>query len=184
MKTPQNFNSLSSFSTLTSSIFSSSSHSVLGSARGSELAGRMGSRSGRRPAPDASTFQGAVDSIRDILSRNLPEGFVVKKDSKVKGGTFCKAILEVICDTMPEDTDLEDFSTVSKPERRGIALVRYAFYPATYHPERLGSVAIYGANITAILADIRRTNTFFGHKVASVSIEAGRRPFLDVTLCA
>ena len=152
--------------------------------RGSERVSRTSSRGDRRPAPDASTFQGAVDSIRDILSRNLPEGFEVKKDSKVKGGTFCKAILEVISDTMPEERDMVSRSNVSNSTKKGRPLVRYAFYPSTYHPERLGSVAIYGVNITSILSDIRRTNTFFGHKVASVSIEAGRRPFLDVTLYA
>lgn len=63
-------------------------------------------------------------------------------------------------------------------------LISYAFYPGTYFPSRLGSVAIYADNVTSILAQIRASKSLFGIPVIEARLEQGRRPFIDVRFAA
>lgn len=122
--------------------------------------------------PTAS-IESAIDSIAAILATYSPTGCTVKREPAVKG-KCCKGIISVTIS--PKDTR----ETECPNDRR--SMVKYAFYASTTHPTQLGSVAIYAADLSKILYDIRRTRSLFGFRVANVAIEHGRRPFIDVTL--
>lgn len=65
-----------------------------------------------------------------------------------------------------------------------VPLVMYAFYSDILHPNKLGSIAIYGDNPEATQKRVLTYGALFGHMVKRVTIENGRRPFVDVTLVA
>ena len=58
----------------------------------------------------------------------------------------------------------------------------YVFFPSHTDSTRLGSVAVYSANVTALLATIRNSRSLFGQPVKTVSVEYGLHPFLDVKI--
>lgn len=121
-----------------------------------------------------------INSIFNSLASNASKGEVVVKERPAKGSS-CKGIINVFS-RRDLDREQEDRDTRRFPIRKAVPIVKYAFYPDTYRPERLGSVAIYGENATARYMTIARDSSFFGHRVRSVSIEVGRRPFVDVKL--
>ncbi len=51
-------------------------------------------------------------------------------------------------------------------------------------PSRLGSIAIYAGNLSALLAQIMASKTLFGIPVVDAKIEYGVKPFLDVRFAA
>ena len=56
----------------------------------------------------------------------------------------------------------------------------YVFFPSHTDSARLGSVAVYSANVASLLVTIRNSRSLFGQPVKSVSVEYGYRAFLDV----
>ena len=58
----------------------------------------------------------------------------------------------------------------------------YVFFPSHTDRARLGSVAVYSANVATLLASIRNSGSLFGQPVKSVSVEYGYRAFLDVKI--
>lgn len=60
----------------------------------------------------------------------------------------------------------------------------YAFYPSIYSSDTLGSVAIYGENAMTAYHDLKLKGYLFGHKILSIKVEIGARPFVDVKLRA
>ena len=67
-----------------------------------------------------------------------------------------------------------------EPEEKDVLVERYVFYPSTYYPTRLGSVAIYGGNPVVMCGQMRKRGMLFGHSIMSARVEYGRCCFLDV----
>lgn len=74
------------------------------------------------------------------------------------------------------------FSVCRGYEADAPVIRRYAIYPDTYHPDKIGSVAIYCANAAMEYAKIKNQNGLFGRRIIDMKIEMGRRPFIDVKL--
>lgn len=123
------------------------------------------------------TIDQTISSIFRILSSTASENTVVVREKPSKTSTFCKGMISVF-----------DRSDIRRQEEdktfKATPVVRYAFYPDTYNPSRLGSIAIYGENAAALCSFIKKQKTIFGQIVISASVENGRRPFVDVRLRA
>lgn len=121
---------------------------------------------------------------------NLPDIVMLEW---LSGGAGCRATISIYdAETL---ASLEDAGTLlamaGNPDGKSNSklkkvppTIRYAFYPATLHPDRLGSVAIYCKDPRAVQKRIIGSGTLFGHAVVRATIEIGRRPFVDVTLAA
>lgn len=117
------------------------------------------------------SIESTINAIENNLVRNASSGLSVERKRGGKGQA-CKCMIHIFAEDKP----------VGKDKRT--PLMTYAFYPGTYFPSRLGSVAIYADNVTAILAQIRASKTLFGIPVVDVKLEYGRRPFIDVRFAA
>lgn len=123
------------------------------------------------------TIEQTISSIFRILSTTASDNSVVVREKPSKAATFCKGMISIF-DRNDLRQQEEDKSFKASP------IIRYAFYPDTYNPARLGSIAIYGKNAPALCAIINKQGALFGHNVISASVENGRRPFIDVRLRA
>ncbi|MDE5882246.1 MAG: hypothetical protein K2H60_10985 [Muribaculaceae bacterium] len=74
----------------------------------------------------------------------------------------------------------EDGFTIRRKAHKPIPFVKYVFYSNTFDPNRLDSVAIYGADVSIYQTNILKCSSFFGRKVVSATLEMGRRLFVDV----
>ena len=74
----------------------------------------------------------------------------------------------------------EDGFTTRRKAHKPIPFVKYVFYSNTLDPNRLDSVAIYGADVSIYQTNILKRSSFFGRKVVSATLEMGRRLFVDV----
>ncbi len=117
------------------------------------------------------SIESSILTIQNILSSNLAAGLTVVRKRAVRGSS-CKGVLNIVT------AGAEEGWKEKKP------LVTYAFYAGTYFPTRLGSVAIYAGNPTALLAQIKGSKTLFGIPVVDAKIEYGVKPFLDVSFAA
>lgn len=79
-------------------------------------------------------------------------------------------------DVMPQGVEPTTRPKVHKP----VPFVKYVFYSNTLDPNRLDSVAIYGADVSIYQTNILKRSSFFGRKVVSATLEMGRRLFVDV----
>ncbi len=126
----------------------------------------------RRKAPDRhSRIERDVRAIFQSLSYKSNDEEVVKLDMTT--GSSCIAMIRVY-----RRDDILAQPTKAAP------IVCYAFYPSSYDASKLGSVAIYGNGARARRAQILKQGFLFGYPVVNVTIEMGRRPFVDVTLRA
>ncbi|MDE6378898.1 MAG: hypothetical protein K2L11_00380 [Muribaculaceae bacterium] len=117
------------------------------------------------------SIESTINAIENNLVRNAAAGLSVER-KKAGNGQACKCMINIFAEEKPKGKDDR------KP------LLTYAFYAGTYFPSRLGSVAIYADNVTAILAQIRASKTLFGIPVVEATLECGRRPFIDVRFAA
>ena len=117
------------------------------------------------------SIESTINAIENHLVRNASAGLSVERKRGGKGQA-CKCMIHIFAEGKPQGKD----------DRT--PLMTYAFYAGTYFPSRLGSVAIYGDNVTALLAQIRASRTLFGIPVVDVKMEYGRRPFIDVRFAA
>lgn len=117
------------------------------------------------------SIESTINAIENNLVRNVSAGLSVERKKAGKSQT-CKEMISIFAEDKPKGKD----------ER--IPLITYAFYPGTYFPSRLGSVAIYADNVTSILAQIRASKSLFGIPVVEARLEYGRRPFIDVRFAA
>ncbi len=60
----------------------------------------------------------------------------------------------------------------------------YVLYPSAIAPDELGSIAIYCERVSVQYEMLKCRGVLFGHRVKSVSLEMGLRPFVDVKLRA
>lgn len=123
------------------------------------------------------TIDQAISSIFRILSKTAADNSVVVREKPLKVSTFCKGMISIF-DRSDLRRQEEDKSFKATP------IVRYTFYPDTYNPSRLGSIAIYTTNALALCGMIRKYKTIFGYTIISANVENGRRPFIDVRLRA
>ena len=117
------------------------------------------------------SIESMIDAIENYLVRNASAGQSVER-KRAGRGQSCNCMISIFAEAKPKGKD----------ERT--ALQTYAFYPGTYIPTRLGSVAIYADNVTTLLAQIRSGKTLFGIPVLEATLEYGRRPFIDVRFAA
>lgn len=121
-----------------------------------------------------TTIDQEINSIFHNLTLLGSEQTVVRKE-KSPGKGSCRGIIAVF---NRDSLLLQEKDPSFKP----VPTVRYAFYPDTYFPGRLGSVAIYGENAETMCAKLKNQGIFFGRRIVSASVEFGRRPFVDVRL--
>ena len=127
-----------------------------------------------------STFSSIEQEITAIFNRmeaSLNEDLVVEKTRPSKGSTFCKGIVNVY---KASDLQKKKENKSRKPE----PIVSYAFYPDSFKPSRIGSVAIYGDKAFNRCLLLSKRGFLFGRKIVSAKVEQGRRPFVDVKLVA
>lgn len=140
------------------------------------------------------SVESQINSIFNSLSSTLSETSVVVKDRAPKGGS-CKGFISVFnkADLRRQNEEEKEYREYIRQGYSKESLqktfkatpsVKYAFYPNTISPDKLGSVAIYGKNLASLLLMIKKNNTLFGHRVISATTEIGIRPFLDVKVAA
>ena len=117
------------------------------------------------------SIESTINAIENNLVRNASSGLSVERKKSLRGQS-CKCMINIFAEEKPKGKD----------ERK--PLMTYAFYAGTYFPSRLGSVAIYADNVTAILAQIRASKSLFGIPVVEATLEYGRHPFIDVRFAA
>lgn len=119
------------------------------------------------------TIEQEIKTVFNNLERDLDKGFIAELSHPTRGASFCKAIINIY--------KLGDHSQRIRDKTfKAVPVESYAFYPSTYNPERIGSVAIYGTNSTRYCQHLEKRRILFGRRIANVSVELGRRPFVDV----
>ena len=118
-----------------------------------------------------------INSIFKGLVSNLPQNLVAVKASPNKDSSLCKGLIKVYIkdETVRTEDDKE------KPNSKRL-MESYAFYMKDFQDTRLESIAIYGNEVTSKYYTLKRLGYLFGYKIASLKIESGLRPFLDVKL--
>ena len=114
----------------------------------------------------------AIEGIFKILSTQTSDGTVVIKE-KGRKGSACIGVISILNrdDKQRQEADAGYKAT---------PIVQYAFYPDTYFPSRIGSVAIYGNDAPALCGRLKRQPTLFGMKIINAVVEYGKGPFVDV----
>lgn len=120
----------------------------------------------------AGSIESTIDSIADTIAANAQVGTTVKR-VPAERGMSCKGM--IIITTAPKGGEALSCAP---------AIVKYAFYASSTRPKQIGSVAIYAADITRILSEIRRSGSLFGFRVVKATVERGRRPFIDVEVAS
>lgn len=123
---------------------------------------------------NSTTISQEIERIFSTLSRKASDDTVVIKEKVHKGSSCCGMISIIKCEDFRRQK--EDGSYKATP------IVRYAFYPSTYFPSRLGSVAIYGEGAMALCCQLKGQRTLLGRKIIDAVVEFGKRPFVDVRL--
>lgn len=112
-----------------------------------------------------------IRSIFHALSSKAEKNQIVIIEQPIKGASR-KATISIY--------NRDDLSK----QRRPLPITMYAFYSHTFDDEKLGSVAIYGSDVSIQRNLILRNGFLFGHRVISANLEMGRRLFIDVQLAA
>lgn len=126
--------------------------------------------------PNTISIDKEINSIFENLKSAVSANTVVVREKAPRGASCHGVISFYNADELKRQADDSSYNA--------IPVERYVFYPSTYCPNRLGSVAIYGRNAVAHYAILRRRATLFGYPIRDAQLESGRRPFIDVTLVA
>lgn len=121
---------------------------------------------------NSTTINQEIERIFDILSIEASNGFVVTKERAPKGSS-CAGMISIL---NRDDLNRQEGEKSHKPT----PIVRYVFYPHTYFPSRLESVAIYCKDASVLCSQLKRQGTLFGLKIIDAVVEYGKRPFVDV----
>lgn len=118
-----------------------------------------------------------INLIFKGLVSNLPQNLVAVKAKPKKSSSLCKGFIQIyIKDESERKGDEKNNSNSNK------LIVSYAFYMKDFQDSKLESIAIYGDKIATKYYILKRKGYLFGYKIASLKIESGFRPFLDVKL--
>lgn len=118
------------------------------------------------------TIEQEINNIFQLLTNNADENIEVKSE-KIKRGSSCRGLIKISNRYAESNQD-------GKECVKNAMIIQYAFYPSTFHPTRLGSVAIYCSNAAVLCSRLQKQSALFGHRILSVKLEWGRRPFVDV----
>lgn len=118
------------------------------------------------------TIEQEINNIFQLLTNNADENHSVRRE-KLKRGGSCRGAIGVYNQYAMINQD-------GKESVKDMMEVLYAFYPSTFHPARLGSVAIYCSDAAVLCRRLRNQSALFGHRILGVKLEWGRRPFVDV----
>lgn len=116
-----------------------------------------------------------IKSIFMGLVSNLPQDLVAVRVNPSKGSVLCKGLVKIY-------NKAEMGEAAGRKERVGYPLETYAFYTKDFHDSKLESIAIYGEEVSSKYFILKRKGVLFGYRIASLKIESGLRPFLDVKL--
>ena len=116
-----------------------------------------------------------ISSIFNSIVSNLPQNLVAQRVKPNKGSTLCRGLIKIYKKEAWEK-ERDDKRNASRP------IETYAFYIKNFQDSTLESIAIYGNDVSTKYYMIRRRGVLFGYRVASVKVETGLRPFLDVKL--
>lgn len=119
-----------------------------------------------------SSVNQTIERIFEILSIQASDGTVVIKE-KVRKGSCSLGMVSIL---NRDDLRRQE----SENGYKATPIVRYVFYPDTYYPSRLGSVAIYSNDASALYSRLKCQRTLFGMRIIDVAVEYGKRPFVDV----
>ena len=134
-------------------------------------------RNFQKTVSNFGSIEQEITAIFNGIEANLKEGLVAEKTHPSKGSTFCKGMVNIY---KAEDLKRKKENHSSK----AMPVISYAFYPDTFRPSRIGSVAIYGENAFNRCLTLKKRGFFFGRKIVSAKVEQGLRPFVDVKLVA
>lgn len=140
----------------------------------------------------AATIEQEISSVLEFLTSTADKGLVIVREKTPKGKA-CKGVISVY---FRDDLKLqaEERAAHARAKREGTPMSKlskpftarpaasYVFYPSTFFPSLLGSVAIYGANTAVTYATLRKSGVLFGHAIKRLSLETGVRPYVDVTV--
>lgn len=139
------------------------------------------SRSKAKGRPDSKEAPKKAQRKLPAIEREINSIFlgierIYAKDHDVKlerpkNQTSCKAIIKVYTKPDPESGEKEPKT-----------LRMYALYPGNYDDRRIGSVAIYGDDAEDTRLQLQSRGNLFGLPIRKVTVELGRRPFVDVTI--
>lgn len=118
------------------------------------------------------TIEQEISNIFQYLTLYACENMLVEREDAKKGMSR-KGAIAVKRRVIRQNAEGE-------PEEKDVLVERYVFYPSTYYPTRLGSVAIYGGNPVVLCGQMRKRGMLFGHSIMSARVEYGRCCFLDV----
>lgn len=120
------------------------------------------------------TIEQEIGNIFQLLTLNADENTLVKRVNPARGRS-CKGEIDVYRRSARHGADGEQ-------DVKDVLVARYVFYPSTYYPTRLGSVAIYCENAAILCGQLQKDRVLFGHRIVGAQMEWGRRPFVDVRL--
>lgn len=112
-----------------------------------------------------------IRSIFRVLSSKVSDNQVVLIDRSPKGASRVATI------SIYNREDIEK-------SKKSFPILMYAFYSHTLDDNKLGSVAIYCSDASIHHSLILKRGSLFGHRITSVTLKMGRRPFVDVQLAA
>lgn len=118
-----------------------------------------------------------INSIFKGLVSNLPQNLVAVRANPKRGSSLCKGLIHIYLNDKTGRTGNDKRNL--KPNR---PIESYAFYMKDFQDSKLESIAIYGDEVTSKYYTLKRSGYLFGYKIASLKIESGLRPFLDVKL--
>lgn len=141
----------------------------------------------KKPLPQLSPIEKSMRSIRRAIG-NMPSGSRSAVVFESPGAMSRIGAISTACDVIKIYYNGEAFNSALAARKTDSKVKMplpdetYVFFPSHTDSARLGSVAVYSANVATLLASIRNSGSLFGQPVKSVSVEYGYRAFLDVKI--
>lgn len=121
------------------------------------------------------SVEAEINNIYRSLSDKFSKSCMVVKEKPARY-SLCKGLISVYTK--------DELRKHGWNRAKANPIVKLAFYESIYQPNRLGSVAIYGASAEYYYFMLRRSRTLFGYEIEKIEKALGRRTYLDVTLRA
>lgn len=146
----------------------------------------------RKTTKKKPALENEISQIINSLKSAVSDSEVVMTEQVDKSAS-CRAIVSVyrrddLRRQMEEERAYREMlskgcsrNSLEKPFK-AMPVTKYAFYPHALDRGRLGSVAIYGEDVSIRRAIITKRGFLFGHRVIKATLEQGRRLFLDVVV--
>ena len=117
-----------------------------------------------------------IDLIFKGLVSTLPQNLVAVRANPKKGSSLCKGLIQIYIKGESGKGDENIKHSSNK------LIESYAFYMKDFQDSKLESIAIYSNKVATKYYMLKRRGYLFGYKIASLKIESGLIPFIDVKL--